>query len=75
MPFSASSAECLKSSVKREFPPSMTRSPSESTVPSSVMTPEVIFPDGTITQTMRGAGSAAARSVRLATSETAGFGS
>ena len=46
-----------------------------STPARSVMTPVVIGPDGTITQTMRGAGSAATRPARSATSVTAGLGS
>src|SRR5690606_39091162 len=75
MPCSARSAACLASSVNLELPPSITRSPSESTPARSVITPVVICPDGTITQTMRGAGMAAARASRSATSVTSGFGS
>ena len=75
MPFSASSAAWMVSSVKRELPPSMTRSPFSSTPARSVMTLVVIGPDGTMTQTMRGAGSAAASAARSGTSVTAGFGS
>ena len=39
------------------------------------MTLVVIGPDGTMTQTMRGAGSAATSAARSGTSVTAGFGS
>ena len=51
----------------------MTMSPSERTFDSSSMTLAVILPAGTMAQTMRGAGSASARSFRVATSETAGL--
>ena len=72
-PRGASSSACAKSSVNLELPPSMTRSPFSSSGSSSRMTESVIWPAGTITQTVRGAGSAATRSAMVATSETSGF--
>src|SRR3954470_12128592 len=73
MPFSASVFSCTKSSVNLEFPPSITRSPSDSTPDSSAITESVILPAGTMTHTMRGPWRTAARSARVATSETSGF--
>jgi hypothetical protein len=73
MPFGFSSASCLKSSVKRELPPSMTRSPSLSFSERSLTTASVISPAGTMTQTTRGAGRAAIISSSEAASETSGF--
>ncbi len=75
MPFFARNSACTASSVNRELPPSMTRSPLDSTPASAWMTSSVIFPDGTITQTTRGSGSASASASRVGTSVTAGFGS
>src|SRR6476620_1465685 len=63
---------CSMSSVKRELPPSMTRSPLSSRSPSLEMVSWVAGPAGTITHTVRGASSALTMAAMVRTSETLG---
>lgn len=71
--FSASSAAFFLSSLKREFPPSMSRSPGSSSSRSSSTVSRVASPAGTITHTMRGASSADTSSASEAVSVTSGL--
>ena len=75
IPFSLNNFACGPSSVYRELPPSITKSPSPSSSASDTMVSLVTGPDGTITQTTRGAGSASASAAKLGTSVTSGRGS
>ena len=59
---------CTWSSVYFELPPSMTTSPGLSSSLSSLTVARVGSPEGTITQTTRGADSASTSSGRLVTS-------
>ena len=68
MPLGSSAAACAWSSVYRELPPSMMMSPASSASPSEATVARVGSPEGTITQTTRGAESAAASASRLSTS-------
>src|SRR4051812_27980452 len=73
MPFSRSITSCTWSSVNFELPPSTTTSPSLSSSPSSLTVARVGSPEGTITQTTRGASSASTRASRLSTSRLPGW--
>src|SRR6478672_13754230 len=71
--FSASSLAFSKSSVKRELPPSMTRSPGSSRSASLATVSRVGSPAGTMTHTTRGAARALTRAGRVRTSATSGL--
>ena len=62
MPLAFISSAWRLESFQLELPPSMTRSPGSSSSPSRVMFSSVALPDGTITQTVRGADSLDTRS-------------
>ena len=72
MPFSRHITSCTWSSVYFELPPSTTTSPGLSSSPSSLTVALVGSPEGTITQTTRGAVSASTSAGRLSTSRLPG---
>src|SRR3954454_19450260 len=73
MPFSRSITSCTWSSVNFELPPSTTTSPGLSRSPSSLTVARVGSPEGTITQTTRGASSASTRAGSESTSRFPGL--
>src|SRR4051812_3413515 len=72
MPFSRSITSWSWSSVNFELPPSTTTSPGLSSSASSLTVARAGSPEGTITQTTRGAASASTRAGRLSTSRLPG---
>ena len=72
MPLALSALAFSMSSVKRELPPSMTRSPFSRTSPSLATVSRVGAPAGTMTQTTRGASSFLTIAASVRTSETLG---
>jgi hypothetical protein len=73
IPFCDSISAFFWSSVQRELPPSMTMSPSPSRSLSELMVSRVIWPAGTITQTILGEGSFWTMSSRLSASLSSGL--